>query len=144
MKTKLAALAVTGFIVGLFSIGCGSSVENKKEEVKEAQEQLQNAETEYVKERDSFKTEATQKIESNKREIAVLKERMKERPKKIKEKYRTEIDELERKNDNLEQRIANVEAENRREQWEEFKREFNHDMDELGTALKDFGKDNTK
>ena len=113
-------------------------------EVKEAKDELQQAEAEYIKERDSFKTEATEKIEANKKEIERLKEKMKDRPKSTREKYKAEIETLEQKNDNLEQRIANVEAENRREKWDEFKREFNHDMDELGTALKDLGRDNAK
>jgi hypothetical protein len=33
---------------------------------------------------------------------------------------------------------------NGKEGWEKFKAEFNHDMDELGSALKNLTEDNTK
>jgi hypothetical protein len=31
-----------------------------------------------------------------------------------------------------------------KDKWENFKTEFNHDMDELGNALSDLGKNNVK
>jgi hypothetical protein len=31
-----------------------------------------------------------------------------------------------------------------KEKWESFKKEFNHDMDELGKSIKDLFKDNVK
>jgi len=42
------------------------------------------------------------------------------------------------------QKDANEEAQKlaNAEEWETFKREFNHDMDELGKALKDLTVDN--
>lgn len=49
---------------------------------------------------------------------------------------------MNKKNAELKAKIAAYETE--QSDWEAFKREFNHDMDELGNALQDFDKDNAK
>jgi len=50
------------------------------------------------------------------------------------------IDALEQKNRDMRNRIAAYEKS--QSDWESFKREFNHDMDELGQAFKDLTVDN--
>ncbi|MBK7408934.1 MAG: hypothetical protein IPJ40_13250 [Saprospirales bacterium] len=54
--------------------------------------------------------------------------------------YAQRIETLEQKNRDLRTKMANYEQ--NQSDWESFKREFNHDMDELGQALKDFTVDN--
>ena len=52
------------------------------------------------------------------------------------------IEQLEQKNADLRSKLYGYEKEH--SDWEAFKREFNHDMDGVGEAFKDLGKDNTK
>jgi len=54
--------------------------------------------------------------------------------------YKQRIETLEEQNRDLKVRLDVYEKNN--SDWETFKREFNHDMDELGKALKDFTVDN--
>ena len=63
--------------------------------------------------------------------------------KEVKEKYDKKVSALEQKNNDLKKKI---EASNNTQssKWSSFKREFNHDMDELGHAIKDIGVDNKK
>lgn len=49
--------------------------------------------------------------------------------------YNEEIVKLELKNENLKVKIATYQGENKAN-WEAFKREFNHDMEEFGNAFK--------
>jgi hypothetical protein len=58
--------------------------------------------------------------------------------------YDARITELERRNDNLRTKLHDYNEEKRSEKWESFKREFNHDMDELGTSIKDIFRDDKK
>ncbi len=54
--------------------------------------------------------------------------------------YKQRIERLEQKIADLKTRMN--EYEKNQTGWESFKREFNHDMDELGSALKDLTVDN--
>ncbi len=50
------------------------------------------------------------------------------------------IDELEQQNASLRRKLDAYEKEN--SDWETFEREFNHDMEALGKAFENLGKDN--
>jgi hypothetical protein len=54
--------------------------------------------------------------------------------------YEKKIEILEQQNKDLKKRIEDYETS--QSDWEKFKSEFNHDMEELGKALKDFTVDN--
>ena len=62
---------------------------------------------------------------------------------KIKVRDQKIIDDLEQKNINMRKKIEEYQ-ETGKDKWEAFKVEFNHDMDELGTALKNLTVKNTK
>ena len=82
------------------------------------------------------------KIKENEVRIAELKVKMKKPGKILDPLYEKKIEMLEQKNIDLK---AKMEAyEKNQSDWESFKREFNHDMDELGSALKDLTVDNKK
>jgi hypothetical protein len=61
----------------------------------------------------------------------------------MRKEYRERIAELKSRNEKAKERLNNY-NDNNHEKWEDFKREFNHDMDELGNALKDFTVNNKK
>lgn len=111
-------------------------MEDAKQELKEEQHDLN-------KEYPTFKIDAETKISDNEKRIAKLREKL-NKPGKVPfdDSRKKRIDELEKKNAALKSRLYGYEKE--RSDWETFKREFNHDMEGIGDAFKDLGKDNTK
>ncbi|MGZ4038511.1 MAG: hypothetical protein ACXVPQ_11830, partial [Bacteroidia bacterium] len=92
-----------------------------------------------------FKKETDAKIASNQKRITELRTKKANTSSDMKdEMYESRIAALEERNKNLEKKIDAYKSEKDHSQWEAFKKEMNHDFSELGTALKDFGKDNTK
>ena len=90
-----------------------------------------------------FKSEIDVKIKENDMQIAKLKAKMKSSGKKLDAVYVENIDVLEQKNKDLKNRL-DAYGNNTQNGWDSFKREFNHDMDELGKALKDLTVNNKK
>lgn len=92
---------------------------------------------------ESFKKDVNEQIEENKQEIARLREKAKEKSSDIKANYNKSIDKLEEKNKDLQAKLDNRKGD-AKDGWESFKSEFNHDMNELGKAIKTLGEDNKK
>jgi hypothetical protein len=84
----------------------------------------------------AYKADAEVKITKNKATIAALKKDIKTMGNSKKENYEKSVLVLEKQNEGMESRISVYEKEH--SNWESFKREFSHDMDGLGNALKDF------
>ena len=93
--------------------------------------------------RQSFKKDAETKINENQKKIAELKAKKSSDDKEVKAKYDKKILALEKKNNELKKKIEGC-TNTKTSKWSSFKREFNHDMDELGHAIKDIDVDNTK
>lgn len=154
MKTIIFTLAATAFMAGTISTGCDSKAEKTEaaqEEVQEAKQDLKEAQNDLnteaykqakAEEWAAFKIETENKIASNETRIAELKKANQKTGKTFDAIYEKRIDALEQKNKDLKSRI-NVYDKNRTD-WDSFKREWNHDMDELGQALKDFTVNNKK
>ncbi len=87
--------------------------------------------------------EAELKISENDEKIAALKEKSWNEKKDTEQKYEEKVAALQQKNDNLKKKIKESDA-TKTSKWSLFKREFNHDMDDLGRAIKDLGVDSTK
>lgn len=148
MKTKILTIVALGFFAGTLLTSCDkpqNQVENAKEEVMEAQEDLEKAKAEYALEVSDFKTAAEIKIAENKKTIQELKEkRSSKKNAKEKEVYDAKIAELERRNDVLRDKLRDYKEEKRSEKWESFKREFNDDMNALGNSIKNAFTDDEK
>lgn len=144
MKKNFLILAVAGMLTGSVFTACNNQerkVENAAENVLEAEKDLNEAQAKFNEEWEQFKLEYQNQIQLNESDIATYREMEKADP-LYKKKYRERIDELESRNLTLRERMNQYEKERRQEKWEEFKEEFKHDMNELGTAFKDFAKDN--
>lgn len=147
----LAALLI---LAVSFFTSCQSSsnkMEEANEDVAEAREDLQEAKDEAKavaikvateEEWRVFKSDAEVKIKSNEIRIDELKVKMKKPGTNNDEMYVKNIESLEQKNKDLKNWIGTYET--NQTDWESFKREFNHDMDELGQSLKDLTVDNKK
>lgn len=144
MKKSIFIIAVTiMFMAGAIFTGCESSdqkvedakinVQNAKQDLKAAQNEAQK--TASAEEWKTFKSASETKIKDNEALIAEFKEKMKTSGKKLDAVYAKNIDALEQKNRDMKYKIDAYEKS--QSDWESFKREFNHDMDEIGKALKD-------
>lgn len=91
-----------------------------------------NAKAEWEK----FKADADQSIAETRDSIEVFKKKVDKLSGKAKLKYEKEVARLEQKNDELKSKLDNYKDEGK-EKWEAFKNDFNHDMQELKSWLKD-------
>lgn len=82
----------------------------------------------------AFKTEAEEKIAKNEVRISELRDNMKKSGKIMDSVYEQKIENLTQKNNELKNKISAYEE--KQSNWETFKTEFNHDMNELGEAFK--------
>jgi hypothetical protein len=114
-------------------------LEDLKEDTN-AQKQLQNEVS--VEEWKIFKAESELMIRDNEIRISDLKVKMRKPGKLLDPLYDKKIEKLEQKNADLKERIEAYEKS--QSNWEAFKREFKHDMDELGKAMNDLTIDNKK
>ncbi len=147
LKVLLWVLAIC--LIFVIFTGCSKSkkddVIDAKAKVYEAELAVEEAKTKADAEAawNEFKTEAEAKISENEKIIEVYNAKMITAKGKYEAKYDKKIVDLEQKNKDLKSKIINY-KEDGKDKWEEFKTEFNHDMGELSTALKDFVIDNKK
>ncbi|MCW3077126.1 MAG: hypothetical protein JWO32_1735 [Bacteroidetes bacterium] len=94
-------------------------------------------------EREEFKHNSDLRIEENKRKIDELNTKIETSDERTRKEYRQRITELKARNEKAKERLNGYKGHDKNK-WHEFKREFNHDMDELGHSLKDFTVDNKK
>lgn len=85
----------------------------------------------------NFKNNAEVTILANEKIITEYKERMSDAKGVRRTQFDKKIDALELKNAELKVKLQSY-PESEKSSWVQFKNEFSHDMDELGTALKDF------
>ncbi len=155
MKKTIFTLAVASMLIaGSVFTSCKSAaqkedaaqaeMENAQQDLNDAQNEA-NAEVQKVataEEWVAFKIEADAKIQNNEVRIAELTVKLNKPGKILDPVYKKRIETLEEQNRDLKVRLEVYEKNN--SNWETFKREFNRDMDELGSALKDFTVDNNK
>lgn len=150
MKGLLNKLTILALFIPMISCQSNADkLDNAQEKVAEEREELAEAKKEAnevaqqvatAEQWQEFKTETERKIKENEIRIADLREKMKKSGKTLDSVYAKNIDDLEQKNKNLRTRMDQYDTQS--SDWERFKREFNHDMDELGQAIKDLTVDN--
>jgi Na+-transporting methylmalonyl-CoA/oxaloacetate decarboxylase gamma subunit len=154
MKKILYTLAFATFMIGILLMSCKPSTKEEKEsqeKVQDARENVQVAKDSLAEakkaatteEWKAFKQQADSTINDNEAKIAVLKLKIKKTGKSIDAKYQENIDALEQKNKDLKVKVDSYKNQANSD-WESFKREFNHDMNEIGQAFKDLTVDNKK
>jgi glutamate synthase domain-containing protein 2 len=146
MKRIILSIVALVFAVSVAFYGCNSpaqKVENAKDNVDQAKEDLDKANREYQAEIENFRKETAERMAINEQLIAALKVKIANEKYENKVLYNKKIEELEKKNRDMKKR-ADEFQDNGQDKWVSFKTEFNHDMDELGRALKDFFTDNKK
>ncbi len=144
---KLNYTYILVMVLSLATItSCSSSAEKvneSKNNVEQAQQDLEKAKADYENQYNTFKAESDVKITANEKLIIDLKKYTKNKQKETKIAYEKSIADLEAKNQVMKDKMSNYKDEGN-DKWEAFKLEFNHDMDNLGDAIKDLSKNNTK
>jgi hypothetical protein len=146
-RVKMFSIALAfAIVVVLIHSGCASPTKDEVKtpaNVEQAEKDLIEAQKAYTLEVDLFKKDMEVKIAANEKTIAEMKAKRKNDGSANQESYNERIAELEQKNADLKKRISEFKEDNQ-QKWQSFKTEFSHDMDDLGTALKNITVDNVK
>lgn len=102
---------------------------------------MQQTKIDLKREKEEFAARVNKRIEKNRQDIADLKAKAKTKKAESKKQYDKTINDLEKKNDELNAKLDNYGDESK-EKWENFKEEFNHDLDRMGQAIGDLFRDN--
>jgi transketolase len=137
MKSKIFALAVIGCMAGIFLAGCEKTSEQKFEGAKQ---DWKDAKADYLAEREKFKIESEEQIKANDDRIDAFQAKMEKAGTKTKAEYKIAVAELKQKNRDLKKKLEEYKDEGE-SKWQEFKTNFNRDMDSVGKTMKDLFKD---
>jgi septal ring factor EnvC (AmiA/AmiB activator) len=138
MKRKLRyTLKAVTLIAGVVLIGCNSSTQKKGN----TEDVTIVATEDYLADLEKYREEATTKTNAHQKSLAVFNSRIAEDKEEATEEYKEEIAKLDKKNSDLRKKMDDYKSDGK-EKWESFKSEFNYDMDELSTAIKDLANNN--
>lgn len=145
MRKTIFTFLMVMFVAATTFISCKPATKEEEvatENAKEANEELIDAKkTATAEEWKAFKIYGDSIISENNERIAELKLKMKKTGKTINVQYEKSIDALEQKNKDLKVKMETYKNDANAD-WQSFKREFNHDMNEVGQALKNLRVDN--
>ena len=131
-------ILIAAIIAGTFFTSCKSAQQKEakaKENVVEAKQDLKETQASNANEWKVFKAESEAKIIDNEVRIAELKVKMNKPGNTFDGIYRTRIEKLEAKNTELKTKLKNYEG--NQTGWKTFKSDFNRDMNEIGSNIKD-------
>jgi hypothetical protein len=143
---KITYLTIVAIATVLSATSCKSDKDKLDEatsQVVEAGDDLKEANDDYLLEVEKYKLETADKIIQNDKSIAEFNARVKTEKKETRDQYIKDIAVLEAKNSDLKMKMEVYQADSK-ENWDKFKIEFSHDMDELGKAFKDLTVKNVK
>jgi uncharacterized protein YPO0396 len=146
MKKSIIKMTASFCIIALSVTSCNNSaktVEKAEEKVLEAKEELQRVNDSYKVEVEEYRKITNDKIMSNNQSIIEFNARIDSQKKEAKADYTKKINELDKKNNDMKKRMEDYRADSK-ENWQSFKSEFGHDMDELGVAFRDLTVNNIK
>ncbi len=138
MKKKLLTSGIAAIIMMLgLSVFAQQDKQVKKarKNVIKAQKNLREAKLDSAADYQKFVNTAELNITENKNIIATLKLKKADKSKNVNDEYNREILDLEKKNNDLENRIK-ASQHTKTNMWERFKLNFSRDMEKLGQAIK--------
>jgi len=140
MKIKsILTLTAIAFVGGAILTSCNSpadNVEDAEVSLSEAEARLVEANAAYLADLENHRNLTDIAIEENKLMIAQYNASIANEKKEIKDANQAKIDELEMKNALLEAKMDAYEADEQ-SNWENFKTEFNREMNELGAKIRE-------
>lgn len=97
----------------------------------------------WKRERDEFRAEVNKRIEKNQKRINELRAEAKSKKTEVRKEYDEKVNDLEKQNKKLKVRMDDF-KDDTKDGWQKFKKEFNHDMDQLGDAIANLFENNKK
>lgn len=150
MKTYIIKTILTTSIIGLFMTSCNNSPTAKEEDVKEATQDLIDAEADFdqaeydsISDFNAFKENIQLKLVENQSVINDLKSKISSKGKVDRDIDEVEINKLEKRNTELKLKIENYEQ-GPAQKWALFKVDFNNELDDLGQSISDMADRNKK
>ncbi|WP_310560486.1 hypothetical protein [Flavobacterium sp.] len=154
MKKSILTLTVITFITATILLSCKpktNEVKDAQEKVAVARDNVQDAKDTLAMAKQSateeewraFKNSGDSIVRINDRRIAALKLKIKNTGNNIDSAYQKNLYVMEVRNENLKVKM-DAYKNGASNDWQSFKREFKHDTDEIGQALKDLTVDNKK
>jgi hypothetical protein len=146
MKKSRVTLTALLLVVGAIAISCNTPSEKvaiAKSNVLKANDALDRANEEYVADIERYRQETADKVAANQKSIEEFNARIENDKKEARADYKKKIAGLEQKNTDMKKRMDDYKADGKNN-WDKFKTEFNHDMDEIGKSLKDLTVENVK
>ena len=149
MKKLILNLALTALVAGTIFIACKKVADEMKDDTEtenvmmdeKGMDMEDDMDTDVNAEYTAYKTESEAKIKENESIIDILKGDVKKTRQELRAGYNNTVNELEERNEAMKERLKNYKQETK-EGLQSFSREFNRDMEELGQALRDLGKNN--
>lgn len=138
MRNTIIFLAVVWLVTSVSILSCNDTSQNDKtaqNNVNDSTKIKDSINAAYMKDMAKYKKQTADKISSNDSIIAGLKAKLQSGKNDIKAEYKKSIAELEQKNAEMKERMANYKAEGK-SNWEIFKIQFNKDMNDLGNEFK--------
>jgi hypothetical protein len=132
------AIVILAIAAGTIFTSCKSANQKQataQQNATEANQDLKNTQASNAAEWKTFKAESQAKILDNEQRIAGLKEKMNKPGSTFDGIYRTRSQKLEAKNNELKAKLNNYDG--NQTDWQTFKSDFNRDMDEIGSNIKD-------
>lgn len=136
MKNYYFILAVILLMAGIFFTGCDNTRDGARDDVEKANQDMIDAQNQFEKEWQQFKSDAEVRINENEQKIAEFKAAMKTTTAKFKARYENEVLTLEQSNIELRKRLNEYKYEGKNN-WDVFKRDFNREVDMVVDSLND-------
>lgn len=148
MKKSYIRATCLALVAGFLLVACQDNskkeaiakeqVDAAKENLDEAKEDLTNARNAATQQEwDDFKANTNATIAQNETRIAELKADLKKTGKSMDETYQKKLEDLETKNQEMKIKLTSYKNDASSD-WNSFKEESKHDLDELGKAFKNF------
>ena len=128
----IAGLVQTGFCINRVNYA-----KDYQDKDKQAHQGTQNERTGLDKDWHDFIVNADIQIEKNDKRIAEFKVKIKSAKEDLKVQYNKDVAVLEQKNADLKVKLKEYKYESK-DKWEEFKKGFNSEMDDIGKGIKNF------
>lgn len=150
MKTYIIKTLFTASFIGFFMTSCNNSPTAKEADVKEATQDLIDAEAdldqaEYdsISDFNTYKESIQLKLAENQSVINDLKSKISSKGKVERDIDEVEINTLEKRNTELKLKIENYEQ-GPEQKWALFKVDFNNELDDLGKSISNMADRNKK
>jgi ABC-type uncharacterized transport system YnjBCD substrate-binding protein len=137
MKKTFLTLFAVSLLSASAITSCGSSadkVENAQEDLIDANENLEEAKDDYLKDVELYRIENATKIEANNKSIEEFKSRIDSQKKEAKEDYKAKIADIEAQNTDIKKQMDEYKA-NGKDHWEAFKINYNRNMENLMRSI---------